>query len=368
MAYDSFRGVTILFGGLDTNNAILNDTWQFDAHGWKQLTPAHAPGARYAHSLSYDASRHTIVLFGGRDGGTAFNDTWEWNGTDWAPISILGNSPDPRYWHGQTFDPTRGVHVLFGGVGAQEFGDTWEYDGNARTWTLRTTSGPSPRQGIQLAFDAFRSGTILFGGYTQAGATLPDRYLNDTWLWDGQVGLWGRQNPVNIPQGRAFYSLAADTTRAVLLMQNGEVAVNATTPGEVSHSWEWNGLDWSDASGVYDFCCPGMKGAMVYELAHNRMIQFGGFSAFRAGTWSLESVWTQSAAVQVDPTTQPGQFPDVYQTVRQGLAAGPDCVRVAIRDRDYNETSFGFNPLVITKPARLDAYQLSGDGTTVRIH
>jgi len=368
MAYDSLRGITILFGGFDTNNAVMNDTWQLDNHGWKKLTPAHTPGARYAHSLSYDASRGKIVLFGGKDAGSTFSDTWEWNGTDWILINIAGSSPAARYWHGMAFDVSRGVHVLFGGVGAQEYGDTWEYNGNARTWTLRATSGPAPRRGIQLAFDALRNGTILFGGYTEAGATLPDRYLNDTWLWDGQVGLWGQQNPVNIPQGRAFYSLAPDTSRSILLMQNGEVAIDTTTPGEVSDSWEWNGLDWSDLKPVYDFCCPRMQGAMVYEVAHNRMIQFGGFGAFPANTWSLEPEWTRSFGVQIDPTTNPGQFPNVYQTVRQGLAAGPDCVEIGIRDRDYNETLFGLNPLVITKPTRLEAYQLTGDGISARIH
>src|ERR1041385_6597672 len=75
MAYDSFRGLTILFGGIDTNGVILNDTWQFDVHGWKKLTPAHAPSPRYRHTLSYDASSGTIVLFGGRDANVSFGDT-----------------------------------------------------------------------------------------------------------------------------------------------------------------------------------------------------------------------------------------------------------------------------------------------------
>jgi hypothetical protein len=99
------------------------------------------------------------------------------------------------------------------------------------------------------------------------------------------------------------------------------------------------------------------------------MIMFGGDGFSPGGTWSLEPVWTEQDAVQVDWRSKPGEFPNVYQTVRQGIAAGKDCVFVDIRDGDYNETFFGFVPLVITKPVKLSAYSLFGDASaTVHIH
>jgi galactose oxidase-like protein len=365
MAYDSFRGVTILFGGLDTNNLILGDTWQYDNHGWKQLHPAHAPSVRFRHTLSYDAQRGVIVLFGGRDNGSNFNDLWEWNGSDWTAVSVSGNVPVPRHWHGMAFDSLRGVHILFGGysAGTDEYGDTYEYDGNARTWTLRATTGPSPRHGVALAYDIARNRTVLFGGYTFAGATLPDHYLADTWLWDGQSGIWVSQNPVTVPQGRTMYSFAYDTVRSVLLMQNGEIAFDATTTATVRESWEWNGTDWLQ---LYDFCCPRREAALVYELAHQRMIMFGGDGFRPDGTWSLAPVWTEQDAVQVDWNPQ---VPNVYPTVRQGLAAARNCVFVDVRVGDYNETGNGISPLVISKPSQFSTYRLFGDvATAVRIH
>jgi len=368
MAYDSFRGVTILFGGLDTNQVVLGDTWQFDNHGWKQLQPAHLPPARFRHTLSYDASRGVIVLFAGRDLNSNLGDLWEWNGADWTPITIASNNPPARHWHGMAFDSTRGVHVLFGGYlsSSQEYADTWEYDGNAQSWTLRANTGPSARRGIALAFTATWNQMVLFGGYSSAGVNLPDHYLSDTWLWDGQSGIWSQQNPVTVPQGRALYSMAYDSVRSIVLMQNGEIAFDATHTATVSDSWEWNGTDWSQH---YDFCCPRREAGLVYELAHQRMILFGGDGFLPGGTWSLEPVWTEQDAVQVDWRSKPGEFPNVYQTVRQGIAAGKDCVFVDIRDGDYNETFFGFVPLVITKPVKLSAYSLFGDGsTTVHIH
>jgi len=365
MAYDSFHGVTILFGGLDTNNIILADTWQFDARGWKRLQPAHVPPARFRHTLSYDASRGTIVLFGGRDGAGSFSDLWEWNGSDWAAVTTTGDAPEPRFWHGMSFDSQRGVHILYGGYASatQEYQDTREYDGNLKKWTLRTTNGPGPRRGVSLAFDAAHNQTVLFGGYTSAGATLPDHYLSDTWLWDGQAGTWFRQAPRTVVQGRTLYSMAYDPLRSVVLMQNGEVAFDTTTTATVQESWEWNGTDWTQ---LYDYCCPRREAALVYELAHQRMIMFGGDGFRPDGTWSLNPVWASQGAVQVDWNPQ---VPNVYPTVRQGLAAGGNCLFVLIRVGDYNETANGAVPLVITKGAYLDTYRLSGDAATaVRIH
>ena len=366
MAYDSFRGVTIMFGGLDTNSIPLADTWQFDAHGWKQLQPAHVPPARFRHTLSYDASRGVIVLFGGRDNGSNFNDLWEWNGSDWTSVTATGDVPAPRHWHGMAFDSLRGVHVLYGGYssGTQQYQDTVEYDGKLKTWTLRTTNGPGPRRGIGLAYDAAHNRTVLFGGYTSAGATLPDHYLADTWLWDGQAGIWYLQAPATFVQGRTLYSMAYDSVRSVVLMQNGEIAFDTTTTATVRESWEWNGTDWSQH---YDFCCPRREAALVYELAHQRMIMFSGDGARLDQTWSLAPVWGPQGAVQVDWNPQ---VPNVYPTVRQGLAAARgNCVLVDIRVGDYNETLSGANPLVITKGAQLSTYTLFGDtATAVRIH
>ncbi len=371
MAYDSFRGVTILFGGLDTNQDVLGDTWRFDNHGWKQLQPAHVPPARFRHTLSYDASRGVIVLFAGRDLNSNLGDLWEWNGADWTPITIASNNPPARHWHGMAFDSLRGVHVLFGGYvsGSQEYADTWEYNGNAHTWTLRANTGPSARREIALAYNATWNQMVLFGGYTSGGANLPDHYLSDTWFWNGQSGVWNQQNPATVPQGRALYNMAYDSVRSVVLMQNGEIAFDATHTATVADSWEWDGVDWSDRSGSYSFYAPRRESAMAYELAHQRMIMFAGSGAYPDATWSLEPTWELSGFVRVDWTTQPGQYPNTYQTVRQGLSAAPDCTEIPIRVGDYNETFFGFVPLVITKPVKLSTYSFFGDAsTTVHIH
>jgi hypothetical protein len=361
MGYDSVRGVTILFGGMDTNGVILNDTWQFDVHGWKKLTPTHAPSPRYRHSLSYDASSGTIVLFGGRNANVSLGDTWEWNGTDWIAVNT-STGPPARHFHGMAFDSSRAVHVLFGGVDAQDFGDTWEYSANFQSWSLRSTSGPPARRGMQLAFDAAHNQTLLFGGYTAVGTTLAAHYLSDTWVWDGVNATWSLRLPTTVPQGRAVYSLAFDPLRSVVLMQNGEEAFDATHTATVRDSWEWDGNNWSIH---YSFCCPRREGAMVYDLANARMIQYGGDGAYPDATWSLEPIWLTSGEAAVDPTSN---LRGIYHTVRAAVASVAQCTFIIIRDGDYNETGSGSSPLFITKPCQLDHYHLSGDPSTVRIH
>jgi hypothetical protein len=126
--------------------------------------------------MAYDSIRGVTVMFGGY-GDTFFGDTWEWDGTSWTLRS--GAGPAPRTRHAMAFDSARGVTVLFGGYGGGPLGDTWEWDG--RTWTMRLSDdAPSERYGHAMAFDERRGVTVLNGGWGQ----------NDTWEWNGLAWSW----------------------------------------------------------------------------------------------------------------------------------------------------------------------------------
>jgi len=164
MAYDSARGVTVLFGGYDGAND--GETWEWNGATWT-LRATSGPSPRFEHSLAYDSARGVTVLFGGfnSSSGSNFGDTWEWDGTTWTLRATGG--PSPRAGHALAYDSARGVTVLFGGnedpIGPFVLnGETWEWDG--ATWTLRATSGPSPRTDHALAYDSARGVSVLFGG------------------------------------------------------------------------------------------------------------------------------------------------------------------------------------------------------------
>src|SRR5262249_12266836 len=127
LAYDSARGVTVLFGGTGYAD-YLADTWEWDGTTWTQRISG--PSARTLHAMAYDSARRVTVLFGGTGAGY-LADTWEWDGVNWMQRSPSSNPPG-RIYHALAYDSARGVTVLFGGRGngsATPLGDTWEWDG-----------------------------------------------------------------------------------------------------------------------------------------------------------------------------------------------------------------------------------------------
>jgi hypothetical protein len=181
MAYDAGRAVAILACG-------IGDTWEWDGASWTQRV-AVGPPERQDRAIAHDTARGVTVLFGGAliDGTTRpiyFNDTWEWDETEWTPANASG--PGPRHRHAMVFDTLRGVTVMFGGYFFSpnlcqqcppsydiEYSDTWELDGVR--WTQRMTTGPSGRSWHAAAYDAARGVTVLFGGRNHNGI------LGDTW-------------------------------------------------------------------------------------------------------------------------------------------------------------------------------------------
>ena len=220
MAYDSARGVTVLFGGWNNvDNYAYGDTWEWDGTTWTLVDAGDpdgidAPSPRYVHAMAYDSDRGVLVLFGGRDEAGRLGDTWEWNGSAWTlahagdPAGI--DAPSPRDSHGMAYDDDRGVLVLYGGSGVESGyrSDTWEWDGS--DWTLVATGGPGPRRGHVMAYSANR--TVLFGGYD--GSSQRD----DTWEWDGET--WTEVDVAG-PSARDYAAMVYDSQRSRMVLFGG---------------------------------------------------------------------------------------------------------------------------------------------------
>jgi hypothetical protein len=153
--------------------ACLADS--INAQTWTQISATGPSGRRY-HAMAYDSQRGVAVMFGGASGtsGSSFlGDTWEWNGTTWSQRATTG--PSSRSGPKMAYDSQRGVTVLFGGRDANSVAsaDTWEWNGNL--WTLRASTGPSARSNHTMAYDSQRGVIVLFGG------SIGLAYLGDTW-------------------------------------------------------------------------------------------------------------------------------------------------------------------------------------------
>ena len=180
MAYDSARGVVVLFGGYTWNTAFHGDTWEFDGVAWTQRSPAVAPSPRSLAAMAFDPIRQRTVLHGGRDGaGGVFGDTWEWNGTTWTQIA--GRSPNARQGHSMVFDQGNGS-LLLAGAGT---GDLWERRGTE--WSRLAEPAPVPCSFAAMTYDTVRQRAVLFGGavlyaenFADASQTVTS-YASETW-------------------------------------------------------------------------------------------------------------------------------------------------------------------------------------------
>lgn len=116
MAFDSARGVTVLFGGRHDVSpyAMFSDTWEWNGSYWIEHFGVAGPAPRRGHSMAFDTSRGVTVLYGGDNpsGGSPFSDTWEWNGTQWTNRQV---SLTPATWTSMAYDSQRQRITLFGG-------------------------------------------------------------------------------------------------------------------------------------------------------------------------------------------------------------------------------------------------------------
>ncbi len=228
------------------------------AQNCRWTDPFPLPTARIGESMAYDSARGVCVLFGGRlqlgllDNG----ETWVWDGLDWVHRSVVG--PSPRASHKMAYDSAREVVVLFGGIHARPFrylGDTWEWDGER--WHHRASTGPPVRRFHAMAYDSARGVTVVYGGF---GGASPGADLDDTWEWDGNI--WTRVAETG-PSLRSGVEMAYDASRGVLVLHGCSVA-----SGE-PQTWEWDGSAWTNR-GVGGVAC--LYQEMAYDSARRVIV------------------------------------------------------------------------------------------------
>jgi hypothetical protein len=174
MAFDSHRQTLMLHGGVDYLGP-RNDTWELGASGWRQLTPVHSPSALARCSMVFDEARGRMVLFQADPMSGAAAETWEWDGTDWIQRQP-GRMPPPRAEFGMVYDERRARVVLFGGThaaGYVSFQDTWEWDGS--DWLQRSVPVAPAARSTSMAYDSQRGRVVMFGGGN------PFTAFGDTW-------------------------------------------------------------------------------------------------------------------------------------------------------------------------------------------
>jgi hypothetical protein len=256
-AYDSARGRTVIFGGnsYPPPGRLVQDTWEWDGTSWLNVTPAGAkPSARQFHALAYDSARGRVVLFGGSPGPSSYpQDTWEWDGTSWREVTPAG-------------------------------------------------AKPSGRTSTAMAYDCARGRVVLFGGSGSSGS------LGDTWEWDGTS--WTSITPASgSPAPGSPYGMAYDAARGRVVL-----VVGSTVAGSVSDTWEWDGSSWTS---VNTAGAQPSFGAMAYQTARKRTLQFDGLNAWEWDGTMWTSVWTWTSVPPADPRPPTRAFVLAYDGGRR---------------------------------------------------
>lgn len=246
MAYDSIRHETVLFGG---NPGAPGETWKWNGTVWTQYSGP-SPSPRIGPGMAFDSTRGVVVLFGGHTlAPTFYGDTWEWDGNTWTQQSSTG--PSQRAGAKMAYDSARGVIVLFGGNNYEGgtapgvfYNDTWEWDGS--DWNLRATEGPSKRSYHALAYHTARNRTVLFGGEDAVADN------DETWVWDGNI--WTELDVSPKPPSRSAHAIVYDEARQKVMLFGGRHFPNGGVYGD---TWELAlGSSDCDSNGVPDECEP----------------------------------------------------------------------------------------------------------------
>lgn len=293
MVYDNERQVVVMFGGLVIDSSSLrlkqdNSMWEYDGFSWKQIETATSPPARAYHSMAYDTARGVTVLYGGTGASGWLGDTtWEYDGNTWHEIDTIAY-PYICEFPAMTYAANLQAIVFYGYKPETE--NTWLYTGHSweqfpvkdpfatvdervgrifqnfliydsvreklilqpivsgeRALTLELENNAwevtidsdidGPFWGFRplsaLAYDSYRGVVVYFGG--QKGES-----FGETWEYNGES--WHRATPLQSPSSRYGHSLVYDEQRKVIVLFGG--SSHGVLTQSLNDTWEYDGMTW----------------------------------------------------------------------------------------------------------------------------
>lgn len=198
MVYSVSHGGIVLFGGSNAGED-KNDTWVFSGGEWSELTTSNPPSVRDDFAMAYDSWRGRVVVYGGDGFAPQWkDDTWELDGTEWHEVPASG--PGIRVSASMAFDETRGKSVLIGGWRRDTTDEeTWEFDGTSWSPVSTVYTPDMFRRDAGAVWDSARDVVLLTGGRPQGFASS----YNDVWAYgedgDGDLRVGGYDNCPEIP-------------------------------------------------------------------------------------------------------------------------------------------------------------------------
>jgi hypothetical protein len=307
MTFDAYDGYVLLFGGANGTT-----TWTYASGVWTQLSPAIEPSHRTDVGFAYDPSLRAVILFGGEGSShgpgylntTLFNDTWEYSAGTWTNITNpSAPAPSTRWGMGMAYDPLDQYIVLFGGNHYRTFyNDTWVLRGT--NWTeIYPSVNPPCRTDTSMTFDSEEGYVLMFGGVGKVSAdcegTTLNRTLDDTWAF--LHGEWLSIDPSSSPPGLWGASLTYDNLTKQAILFGG---VNGTTDTASEQTWEYVNDDWTLVNLPVDpparFSAP-----FAFDPRDGYDLLFGGLNEPEHSAIILGDVWRLGSGVWTNLTPLP---------------------------------------------------------------
>jgi hypothetical protein len=270
-----------MFGGWGPGD--LGDTWTWDGRRWAFAASATSPSPRGGHAMAYDSARGVALLFGGASYSgipiVEHDDTWTWNGS-WTLMQPV-NRPPRRSLPGLAWHAPSQRVVLFGGssVASNLLGDTWTWDG--ANWRQENpATSPPPRYAPGMTGTG--QNVVLFGGVNGQGYPWAD-----TWTWNGSN--WTQLQPAISPPARVFPACSWDSDRGRVVLMNGLDLTRYTTSMD---AWAFDGVTWTQ---LVTATVPAVRyrHAGAYDPRRHELLLFGGMEnvvphgSFPNDTWTL---------------------------------------------------------------------------------
>lgn len=277
MVYSENPEQVFIFGGVDEDNQVLDETWVYSNETWKKIDTSVSPPPLYGASLTFDPNRNKVVLFGGYNEGGLHNETWEFDGDNWYLINTK-NSPAPRMNSAMSYSPFIDKIVLYSGSKSGEpVADTWLYDG--QDWVQASLlevlpNNPLPSMSSTFVSSQEQQGLLLIsqlkediyvydGDWRKSSMTLPltpiPRFFqmssnSDTLyyfyasgaqdtidVWKYESSEWINVNTDVKPVSRKHHTIVYDSQREVYVMFGG-----VDPDGKVLNElWEFDGVTWT---------------------------------------------------------------------------------------------------------------------------
>ena len=309
IAYDRNRQRVVLFGG-SYYQTIIGETWEWDGNNW-ELRSTSGPSARMFARMVFDEKRQRSILFGGQThySGEVLNDTWEWDGTNWVQVDSGG--PPGRVFHTMAYDPIKDQTVLFGGKDGfyptRHFDDTWEWNGSE--WTQMAVKGPGARSNAQMVFHDSLGQAILIGGTNDTAmykdmwsyiGLLPDYEFHD--LNDNQIPAGWTQELIRggpgIENGRLWARVTdgGASLKRLGTLPSGATGIRMEYDGNISYS---------------DF---GLHNEVEIRVATDTFFLWNGMAAYNFGLVHKVRIRRNSSPFIIDADF-PLEYADFHYTV-----------------------------------------------------